>query len=253
MVNNEKSFKTLSQRITFKDAKIINENLVGVEMKRVNVLLNKPIYLGACILDLSKLQLYDFYYNHIISQYGNSTRLLYLDTDALVLQIFCDDFYRDMQTNAHIYDISNYPPSHFLYNMSEQNTPGLWKDKAQGRIITSFVVLGAKAYSYVVQNGVDEVVCNKAKGVKQYVVKGFLHDDYVKCLSENHELKHSFNTIRSYNHKVYPVRQTKKPLSCFDDKRYYVNPYTIAYGHYKINKRESDSKTNHIDKKIRRV
>ena len=74
--------------------------------------MNKPIYAGMCILDLSKLHMYDFHYNVIKRQYGNKAKLLFTDTDSLAYDIETPNVYADMQRNSHFYDTSDYPSDH---------------------------------------------------------------------------------------------------------------------------------------------
>ena len=98
---------------------IFNKNLAGVEMFKKSLLLNRPVYVGMCILDLSKHLMYDFYYNTLKKTYGSNCELLYTDTDSLLLQIQTEDVYKDMAECPDLYDTSNYPKDHPLY--SEKN------------------------------------------------------------------------------------------------------------------------------------
>ena len=89
LVTNEKRFLKLTSKPTFVSSKIFDENLVGGNMKSERLLLNKPSYVGMCILDLSKSLMYDFHYNYITKKYTDC-QLLFTDTDSLfyALQIF---------------------------------------------------------------------------------------------------------------------------------------------------------------------
>ena len=127
---------------------IFNDDLVGVQSNRTKVVLNKPIYVGMSILDLSKTLMYDFYYNHLKELYGSDVKLLYTDTDSLVLHFFTDDLFDDMSEFLDKYDTSNYDQSHPLYSEKNKKVVGLFKDELGGKLITEFVGLRSKMYSY---------------------------------------------------------------------------------------------------------
>src|SRR6266542_6700103 len=87
-------------------------NLIAVHRKQTNVVLNKPIYVRASILDLSKYYIYDFWY--IKRKYGDQAKLCYPDTDSLIIEIETKDVYTDMIEDADFYDFSDYPEKHPL-------------------------------------------------------------------------------------------------------------------------------------------
>ena len=89
-------------------------NLIAVHRKQTNVILNKPIYVGASILDLSKYYMYDFWYGHIKHKYGDRAKLCYTDMDSLIIEIKTEDVYADMIEDADLYDFSDYPKEHPL-------------------------------------------------------------------------------------------------------------------------------------------
>ena len=70
-------------------------------MKKTRLLFNKPVYLGMCILDLSKTLMYDFHYNYIKPKYGENAELLFTDKDSLMYEITTEDFYRDISSDVH--------------------------------------------------------------------------------------------------------------------------------------------------------
>ena len=92
----------------FKDLTIFTENLVAIQMQRISVTYNKPIYVGFCVLDISKTVMYDFFYNFLKPLYKENVSLLYTDTDSFILEIETDNVYYDMQKNIHKFDTSNY-------------------------------------------------------------------------------------------------------------------------------------------------
>ena len=94
---------------------MFNENLVAVHMHKDTLKLNRPIYVGMSILDLSKHLMYDFYYNQLKQQYP-SCNLLYTDTDSFIIHVETDDVYKDIKDNQSQYDTSNYNNKHFLFS-----------------------------------------------------------------------------------------------------------------------------------------
>ncbi|XP_031572498.1 uncharacterized protein LOC116306562 [Actinia tenebrosa] len=215
-------------------------NFYVIHMKKANLFLNKPVYTGITVLDLSKLLMYEFYYDKLKPKYGNKCRLLYTDTDSLILEVITEDVYKDFLPDIDEYDTSEYPKDHFLYSAKNKKVIGKMKDKMEGKPIVEYVGLKPKMYSVLKLDGVDK----KAKGVKRYVVeKDITHDSYLKVLKTRNEQRHKMNSIRSYGHQLHNVTQEKVSLSAFDGKRWMCNDgiHTIAFGHYTIS---SSSLTN---------
>ena len=91
-----------------------------VQSKPVKTKFNKPIYLGACILETSKLHMYKFWYDYLKVKYGDNVNLIYTDTDSFILEIFTDDVYEDMKNDNHLFDFSEYPSDHKCYNVKNK-------------------------------------------------------------------------------------------------------------------------------------
>ena len=259
LVSDSKKLQTLFSKPTFKSANLINDNLAGVQMHRTNILLNKPIPIGATILERSKRLLVKFFYGYLKRKYNNKLQLLYMDTDSFVFHVKCDDFYRDMKQNPKYFDFSNFKSNSNLYSRNNKYKPGCWKDECGGQVIKSFCSLRPKMYSYIVEQEQDtDATKNKLKGVKRHVVSNILHDEYVHCLESGKESSHSFNAIRSYKHTLYTIRQTKKSLSAMDDKRWYLNAYeSLAHGHVEAQNRKRTRVDNqlaiaHTPKRLKR-
>ena len=252
LITDRKALQKLVKRETFKSVRIFSENLVGVEMNRRQVILSKPIYLGFSILELSKLHMFSFHYDYMIPKYRNLS-LLYTDTDSLVYSVLTEDFYRDMEQHPEWFDTSNYPKNHFLYSGKNAMVPGMFKDECRGEVMTSFCGLRAKMYSYQTEIGGKKDTTNKAKGVKRHAVNKMTHEDYISCLTNSTETVHSFNAIRSYKHELFTIRQDKKALSAWDDKRWLIdNVSTLAYGHIRtVNQKRKESIIQNHEKRAR--
>ena len=218
---------------TFKNRHIINESLVGVEKLRETVKLNKPIYVGMSILDLSKLHMYSFYYDVLKEKYQENIRLIYTDTDSFVLHIKTEDVYDDFKEIKHEMDFSGYDKSHKCYDNTNKKVLGKFKDECDGKIITHFIGLKPKSYAFKIHKEKKEE--KKSKGIVKHKVKNELHyKSYEKTLLENDCDKVEFNSIRSKNHQIYTIRQVKQALSSYDNKRYYLDSVnSLPYGHFK--------------------
>ena len=236
LVNSEEKFKKLTAKPNFISRKIFNENLVSVHMKKTSLTMNKPVYLGMCILDLSKIIMFDFHYNYIKPKYGNKAKLLFTDTDSFLYEIQTEDFYKDISGDVRDrFDTSDYPENHpsKIPTGINKKVLGMFKDEATGKNIKEFVGLRSKLYSFIMEEGNENKRC---KGVKKNVVKKYIsHEDYKTCLHTGKEQLKRQTIIRSYEHELYTEEVNKIALSAADDKRYILNNNdTLAWGHYKI-------------------
>ena len=113
LVNSEEKARKLIAKPNYNSCKIFSENLISVHMKKTGLYMNKPVYLGACILDLSKTIMYDFHYNYIKPKYGDKAKLLFTDTNNLAYEIETEDFYKDISGDViNRFDTSDYPDKH---------------------------------------------------------------------------------------------------------------------------------------------
>ena len=237
LVNTEERLKKLSAKPNYKSCKIFNENLISVHMKKTSLTMNKPVYLGMCILDLSKTIMYDFHYNYIKPKYGEKAKLLFTDTDSLMYEIETEDFYKDISKDVKDrFDTSDYPENHpsGIPTGINKKVLGMFKDEAAGKRIKEFVGLRAKLYSFIMEDGKENKRC---KGVKKQVVESSItHEDYKTCLRTGKEQLRKQHILRSYEHEVFTEEIDKIALSSIDDKRYILGDgiHTLAWGHYKI-------------------
>ena len=109
LCTSKKQLEKLASKPTFKSFKIFNENLVAVSRIKESLYLNRPSYVGMCILDLSKTLMYDFHYNFIKDKYGKKAKLLFTDTDSLCYEIETKDIYKDLWRDKNLFDNSAYP------------------------------------------------------------------------------------------------------------------------------------------------
>ena len=220
-------------RPSFHAFKIFKEDLVAVHMLKQKLYLNRPIYVGFSILDLSKALMYD--YNYMKTKNGPNAQLLFTDTDSLCYSIYTEDVYQDMIKDKHLFD--TYDPEHPLYSTKNKKVLGKMKDETQGIPIQEFVGLKSKMYSMIYEDDGKLTEKKTAKGIKMSVIKHHTkHDHYRECLFDRTVHLSSMNQIRSYNHQLYNITINKLGLSPFDDKRYilYDGINILAYGHWRI-------------------
>ena len=265
VINNEKRLKKiLNDPLKYKRSTIYDEQFVAVHKNKLEVVLDKPIIVGFCILDLSKHHMYDFYYNVLKKNYGDKIKLLFTDTDSLCYHVKTEDYYEDLKTMKlqQYYDFSEYNEKHFLYNTENKKVIGKFKSETGCRPITEFVGLRSKMYSVKIENELKfEKAYEKAigdklkelsekelkklkdekrtgKGIKKCVLnKQINHDNNFKpCLENETKESHSMKLIRSTAHNLYSVDVTKISLSCFDNKKFILENGCdcLAYGHYLI-------------------
>ena len=151
LVATDKRRSILASEPNYHLSKRISNDLMIMEIRRVEVKMNKPIYLGQAILDISKILMYEFWYNYIKPKYEDKARLCYTDTDSFVIYIKTEDFYKGIADDVERwFDTSNYDEKdkRSLPIGKNKKVIGLFKDELGGKIITEFCALRAKAYAY---------------------------------------------------------------------------------------------------------
>ena len=196
----------------------ISENLSIIEMRRTKVKMNKPIYLGLSILEISKLLMYKLWYDYMKPKYDDNVKLCYMDTDSFIMNIKTEDFYKDITNNVEKrFDTSNYEVDRPLPTRKNKKVIGLMKDELGGRVITEFVTLRPKTYSYLTDNCKED---KKAKRTKKCVIKRMIKfDDYKNCLLNGEVILKLQQRFISKGHDVYTENINKIALSSNDDKR----------------------------------
>ena len=234
---------------SFKRSEIINEDLVIIQNAITTLMLNKPIYVGFTVLDLSKLLMYKFHYQHIKKKYpGKRANLLFSDTDSLLYEIETDDIYKDMEEDKDLYDFSDYPNGHFLQSNTNKKIIGKFKDELNGKSMEEFCGLRAKCYS-MLYDCLKEDRKMTAKGNKKSVKEAhFQHEHYCKTLKSLTTFSVSQNIIKSRAHNVSSYNVKKTALSAFDVKRWITcdGIHTLAHGHYKTDTIKCTEACKHI-------
>ena len=221
LVTTEEKYLRTVMKPNFKSGVLFGENLMCCEMGKIKVVMNKLVYLGQAILDLSKIVMYEFHYDYMVPKYGlEKLKLCYMDTDSLVYDIKTEDFYEDIANDVEAsFDTSGYSKTDFrpLPIGINKKVIGLMKDELGGKIMTEFVALRPKLYSYRKLDGSED---KKWKGIKKCVVKKTLtFEDYKTCLLNDSTEYRSQLMLRSAKHEVHTIEVNKVALNRDDDKR----------------------------------
>ena len=142
-------------------------------MKKTKVKMNKPVYLGLSILEISKTLMYEFWFDYMKPKYGDNLKLCYMDNDSFTMHIKTEDFYKDIANDVEKkFDTSNYEVNRPLPTGKNKKMIGLMKDELGG-------ALRPKTYSYLTYDCKED---KKAKGTKKCVIKRRLKfNDYEDC------------------------------------------------------------------------
>ena len=187
-------------------------------MKKIKVKMNKPIYLGLSILEISKTLMYEFWYDYMKPKYNDKVKLCYMDTDSFIMNIKTNDFYKDISNDVeNRFDTSNYEVSRPLPTGKNKKVIDLMKDELGGKIIAEFVTLRPKTYSFLTDDGKED---KKAKGTRKCIIKKMIKfNDYKKCLLDDDVILKLQQRFISKKHDVFTENINKIALSNSDDKK----------------------------------
>ena len=180
--------------------------------------MNKPLYLGMSILDISKTLMYEFWYDYVKPKYKDKAKLCYMDTDSFVINIFTEDFFEDINNDVERwFDTSNYDKNDKrpLQIGVNKKVIGMFKDELGGKIMKEFCGLRAKTYTYLME---DDSERKKAKGVKRCAVKRLILENYKDSLFNNKTIMRSQLRFKSDHHSIYTEEVNKIALNSSDNK-----------------------------------
>ena len=228
LVTTDEKRNKLASEPNYHTTKRFSENLLAIEMKKTKVKMNKPIYLGMSILDISKTLMYKFWYDYFKPKYGDKAKLCYTDTDSFIINTITEDFF----------DTSNYDENDKrpLPIGKNKKVIGLFKDELGGKIMEEFCALRAKTYAYLINGYNDDdydkekIINKKAKGTKECVIKRrVLFENYKDCLFNNTVILRSQQRFKIDSHKLYTEVVNKNALSSNNDKRLQVFDRVTMY------------------------
>ena len=241
LVTDAQKCKKLIEKPHCRAFRIFTEEIAAVSMSKTQTLINRPFYVGFCVLELSKLHMYRFHYDVIKRIYpGRRSQLLFTDTDSLMYQIFDDDVYEKVWEHKDLFDLAGYPAD-FYHDAANNKVIGKFKDEANSEPILEFVGLRPKMYSYVTvkdATAAEPAVSEKtrAKGIQRAAAALLRHKDFLEQLHNPHENYLANRRIGSKLHRLYTYRARKRGLCAFDDKRFICEDgiTTLAYGNCEI-------------------
>ena len=211
LVTTDKKKSKLVSEPNYHTVNLISEDLSIIEMKKTKVKMNKPIYFGLSILEISKTLMYAFWYDYMKPKYNDNVKLCYMDTDSFIMNIKTNEFYKDISNDVeNRFDTSNYEVSRPLPTGKNKEIISLMKDELGGKI-------RPKTYSLLTDDGKED---KKAKGTKKCIIKKMIKfNDYKKCLLDDEVILKSQQRFLSKKHDVYTENINRIALSNNDDKR----------------------------------
>ena len=209
-------------KLTFNGIHKSYDNCDSYTFKQNEVLMDKPIYLGFSVLELSKLLMYETYYDKLQPYFGQeNNKLHYMDCDSFVLSIETENIINNLKNLENLFDFSNLDKNHKLFSNKNKKVVGKFKIETPKKIwIDEFVALRSKRYAFKCGNDNK----NKLKGISKSYSKNIKFEQYYNCLFGK-KFQHECDNyiLRSINDEMVLQKVKKSTLSIFDDKRCYIN------------------------------
>ena len=209
-------------KLTFNGIHKSYENCDSHVFRKNEVLMDKPIYLGFTVLELSKLHMYETYYDKIQPYFGEKNLLLhYMDTDSFILSVNTKDIIENLKNLEDIFDFSNLDENHELFSNKNKKVIGKFKIETPKNIwVDGFICLRSEMYAFKCGNDSK----NKLKGISKSQSKHIKFEEYYNCLfGGEYQKECDIYIIRSINHEMVLQDLKKSTLSQFDEKRCYIN------------------------------
>ena len=189
------------------------------KFEKETTVFDKPIYLGFTVLELSKLLMYEFYYNTLKPYWNDKMKLHYMDTDSFILSFDStfDELTNFLQENKNEFDFSELDKNNKLYSTINKKVVGKMKIETSPILtLDNFIALRSKSYCY----SYDNIEKGRQKGIQ----KTPDNEDYINTLFLSKTTNSTNYSIKSNHHQLTVEKQTKLALNPFDDKRMYLNP-----------------------------
>lgn len=230
--------------IDLTNRRIVNKDFVIGTFKNGKVNLDSAVAVGSVVLDQSKILMYDFFYNVLKREYGNSLRLIFTDTDSVCVEIIHEDLMLDLKSKGLLstwFDVSHFPNNDDYYGRNyhdplNKKVIGKFKDEMVDKsplYITEVVALRAKMYSCLKSDGSQK---HTAKGMLGPVRMRLLHTKYLKAVMQDPSFSIEKDYARSFestNNVIHTVTVTKDTINPCDSKLFILDAlHSRPYGHY---------------------
>ena len=193
LINNKKDFLKYTSKPTHITHKIFGKNFAAIHEIKPFLTLNKPIYVGFTVLELSKWLIYDLHNNFIKKHFD--AELLFTDTDSLTYEIKSENVYEEFFKWKDLFDFSNYSKDSKFFDETNKKVIGKMKDESEGKIIDEFVGLKSKMYS---MKNIDGKESNTVKGL--HIATEF--NEFKDTLFDEKVLRHKMRRIQGKKHKL---------------------------------------------------
>ena len=242
--------KQLVSQPNYHTCKCFSEHLMAIELIKTKVYMNKPIYIGQAVLDISKTLMYTFYYDYLKPKYGDKVKLCYMDTDSFIVLVKTDDFYKDISDDViEWFDISD-------FNNDDDRLPtginkkdiGKFENELKGQIMIEFFALASKVYAYLDENDKEH---KRVKGINKYVRdKALRFNQYMDALLLNKTIITTQQIFKSDHHTITTEETNKIAFSRKDDKSKQIfdgiTTYPIGIDNDLLNELETEIKNKPI-------
>ena len=166
IAKNSQDFVKYTSRPTCINWKVFENNLASIHEKKISLTLNKPIYLGFTILELSKWKMYNFHYNFMIRKF--KTKLLFTDMDSLCYEIYGKKPHKKMYNYKELFDLSNLSLSSEYYYSDNKKVLGKMKDEYGGKSLLKFGGLKSKMYSILDGSNNEKIMSKGHNGFIEF-------------------------------------------------------------------------------------
>ena len=242
--------KQLVSQPNYHTCKCFSEHLMAIELKKTKVCMNKPIYIGQAVLDISKTLMYTFYYDYLKPKYGDKVKLCYMDTDSFIVLVKTDDFYKDISDDVtEWFDTSDYNNDNGrLPTGINKKDIGKFKEKLKGQFMIEFIALASKVCAYLDENDKEH---KRVKGINKCVTDKVLRfNQYMDALRLNKTIRTTQQRFKSDHHTITTEETNKIALSRKGDKSKQIfdgiTTYPIGIDNDILNELETEIKNKPI-------